>query len=170
MSGSLCRFIQVHYLMLIWKCLGNGLLGLFFSFLSPAPWSWAVSLSPRALPIQINRVHTSAYLISSAFKQAGNGQEVPTRWSCGFRATVTCRRWGGGVSHHLSSKAVCSALAKVKWGVKRVSRPWGKRWKSLGCGGRSLSYPEKILEVVGKISILMLERRSKQLSKNSTLN
>lgn len=136
----------------------------FFSFLSLEPWSWAVSLSLSALPIQTNRVHTSAYLISSAFKQAGNGQEAPTRWSCGFSATVTFGKWG--LIYHRGSKVVCSARAKVfrvKWGEQRVSRPQAKRWKSLECGGRSLSYPEKILEVGGKFLILMLDRRSKQI-------
>lgn len=46
-----------------------------------------------------------------------------------------------------------------------MSRPWGKGWKSPECGGRSLSYPEKIQEAGGKFSILVLDRRSKQLSR-----
>lgn len=156
----------MHCWTLIGKCLGNGLLVFFSLFWARHCGHGLLSLSLSALPIQTNRVHTSAYLISSAFKQAGNGQEVPTRWSCGFSTTVTFGKWG--LIYHLSSKVVCSALAKVfcvKWGVKRVSRPWGKRWTSLECGGRSLSYPEKILDVGGKFSILMSDRRSKQLSR-----
>lgn len=154
----------MHCLTLIWKCLGDGLLGVFFSFLSLAPWSRAVSLSLSAVPIQTNKFtpqHTSFPQLSSEQEMARKRpQDGPV-----VCATVTFGKWA--LIYPLSSKAVCSAPAKVlcvKWGVKRASRPRGKRWTSLECGGRSLLYPEKILEAGGKFSILVLDRRSKQLS------
>lgn len=126
----------------------------------------ALYLCPlSAFTMKTNNVHTSIYQISLAFKWEGRAQEAQKRCSCCFNTKMIIYLGDVGLFTIQAAKLFVRLEWKFSVQNEGVSRPQGKRRTNPQCAEMLFSNPEKIMESVRNVPLLMSDKKSKWLSR-----